>query len=87
MRRTVKNKTGIRWNVFEQLENLEFADGICLLLEKRRQMLKYTKEINTEVKKIGINLNVSKTKVMKVNTPREMGIVIDGQEMLINCAT
>lgn len=34
MKRAVRNKTGIRWTVFEQLEDLEFADDICLLNER-----------------------------------------------------
>lgn len=81
MTRAVRNKTGIRWNVFHQLEDLEFADDVCLLSEKRQHMQKKTEKIAKEAKKLGLKINVKKTKIMKINTPREMGIYINEKEI------
>jgi hypothetical protein len=38
MRKTTRGKTGIQWNVFQQLEDLEFADCVCLLSHKHEHM-------------------------------------------------
>jgi hypothetical protein len=38
MKRATEGKTRIHWNVFKQLEDLEFADDICLISHKFEYM-------------------------------------------------
>lgn len=81
MKKTTRNKTGIRWNAFSQLEDLEFADDVCLISEKRQHMQKKTEKLSKEAKKIGLSINTKKTKIIKINTEREMGIFVEEEEI------
>jgi hypothetical protein len=38
MRKTTHGRTGIQWNMFQQLEDLKFADDVCLLSHKHEHM-------------------------------------------------
>lgn len=75
------NKTGIHWSLCNQLEDLDFADDVCLLSEKRQHMQKKLDKLIKEARKIGLEINNKKTKIMKINTPREMGIKIKENEI------
>jgi hypothetical protein len=64
---TEEQRNGIQWNLGQQLEDLEFADDISLLLSNNRQMQEKTAQLTANSIKLGLRPNVGKTKVMKVN--------------------
>jgi hypothetical protein len=68
MRKTLGGrKRGILWNMRDRLEDLEFADDICLLAQRLRDMKEKLKRLQGETELAGLNINVKKTKEMRVN--------------------
>ena len=55
-------------NIFgERLEDLDFADDIALIAQKHSDMRSKLDKVVTESKKVGLNLNVAKTKEKRIN--------------------
>jgi hypothetical protein len=65
MRNTVgKAKRGLQWNMYDRLEDLEFADDIRLLAHKYKDIQAKLTQLHEELQKVGlsISINISKTK-------------------------
>ena len=58
--------TGIPWKVFQQLEDLEFADDICILSNTQQKMQNKVEKLNEFANKTGLKINVGKTKLMVI---------------------
>ena len=72
-RKVVKNeRTGIQWTLTEQLEDLDFADDVCLISEEK---------LSVNASKLGINVNIPKTKVLKVNAKVNSPISLGGEDI------
>ena len=67
-RSTEHHRTGIQWNLFSQLEDLDFADDLALLSETHKHMQQKTQRLQEKNSQLGLKTNVGKTKVMKVNS-------------------
>ena len=67
-RSTEHHRTGIQWNLFSQLEDLDFADDLALLSETHKHMQQKTERLQEKSSQLGLKINVGKTKVMKVNS-------------------
>jgi hypothetical protein len=68
MRNTVgKAKRGLQWNMYDRLEDLEFADGICLLAHKYKDIQAKLTQLHEELQKVGLSINISKTKEIQAN--------------------
>jgi hypothetical protein len=52
MWKTTRGKTGIQWNLFQHLEDLEFADDVCLLSHKHENMEQKTNKLEINIEKI-----------------------------------
>ena len=63
------------------LEDLDFADDIALLSHRHRDMQEKTNQLVTSAAKIGLKINVAKTKIMKINTRADEPITLDGTSM------
>ena len=71
MRETTKGERhGIQWTIFDQLDDLDFADDLALLSHDHEQMQSKTTALQTTASKISIRINTEKTKVMWINTSR-----------------
>jgi polysaccharide deacetylase 2 family uncharacterized protein YibQ len=51
----------ITWKLQNKLEDIELADDVCLLIEKRNHMQKKLQKLETEARKTGLKINVKKT--------------------------
>ncbi len=60
-------RTGIQWTLTEQLEDLDFADDVCLISATHNQMQRKTEKLSVNASKLGMSVNIPKTKVLKVN--------------------
>lgn len=69
-KKTEDERTGSNWNVFEKQEDLEFADGMCLITTNRRQMQEKITKLNRNSRKTGLKINVRRTKPLTNNTNR-----------------
>ena len=65
---TEHHRTGIQWNLFSQLEDLDFADDLALLSETHKHMQQKTERLQEKSSQLSLKINVGKTKVMKVNS-------------------
>jgi hypothetical protein len=74
-------KRGIIWRINEQLEDLVFADNVCLLSHRLSDMRKEIKDVEKIGKKVGLKINKTKTKAMRINTSKMEKIVINGKEV------
>jgi Reverse transcriptase (RNA-dependent DNA polymerase)/Endonuclease/Exonuclease/phosphatase family len=67
MRRGIDEKSrGIEWRGIERLADLDFADDIALLEDSWKGMRELTGSVEREAGLVGLRINTSKTKVMKV---------------------
>ena len=79
MRNTIKqNKRGIQWTLTERLEDLDFADDIVLLAQRHIDMQEKTNDIANKAKQIGLEINHSKTKHMRMNAKSTEAIHLEG---------
>jgi hypothetical protein len=67
---------GMRWKLTETLENLDYADDICLLSHSQAYMQSKLNNLCYESKKIaGLEINFSKTEELRVNTKPQRSIM------------
>ena len=64
-----------------QLEDLDFADDLGLLSHSHKQMQEKTEQLNTVSIQLGLNINRSKTKIMKANTKNNNPITLNGEQL------
>lgn len=77
MRRVVAGKNrGISW-FFKHLEDMDYADDIVLMSHSFADMQSKLDDLVNEAAKVGLKINIGKTKVMKINvrnnTPLKIG--------------
>jgi hypothetical protein len=62
--------------MWQQLEDLNFADDIALICSTQQQMQEKTSILAETLIKLGLRPNESKTKVMKINVKPKQPIKI-----------
>jgi hypothetical protein len=67
---------GIRWKLTETLENLDYADDICLLSHSQAHMQSKLNNLCYESKKARLDINCSKTEELRVNTKSQRSIML-----------
>ena len=72
------NKRGVQWSLTEKLEDLDFADDIVLLANRYTDMQVKTNDIAKNARQIGLELNRSKTKHMRMNDKSTEAIHLHG---------
>lgn len=73
-------RRGIRWGLIDRLEDLDFADDLCLLSEAHSEMQAKLGDLTKEAGKIGLAINIKKTKALRVNTEKKRTIYAQGGE-------
>jgi hypothetical protein len=67
---------GIRWKLTETLEDLDYADNICLLSHRQAHMQSKYNNLSYESKKAELEINFSKTEELRVNTKSQCSIML-----------
>jgi hypothetical protein len=63
MRRvTADKKRGIRWGLMDTLEDLEYADDLCLLEHQFSDMQEKISKLDKESEIVGLRINIAKAK-------------------------
>jgi hypothetical protein len=58
MNKVIKGrKRGIQWRMIERLENLDFADYICLVAQRSSGIKSKTEKLEEEAAKVGLRIN------------------------------
>ena len=75
MREATQGKNrGIQWTMFRRLEDIDFADDIALLTHGHKPMQDKGKDVDATGGKIGLKVNVPKTKSMRTNSDNQAPI-------------
>ena len=76
---TKDNQIGIRLMLTTQLQDLDFADDICLTSNKRTHLKNKTINLNSTAQKVGMKIGIKKTKLMAIGESPNPTIKINGQ--------
>ena len=80
MRETTRGKNnGIQWTLFEQLDDLDFADDLALLAHNQNQMQDKTRRLEAFYAKTGLKINLRKTELIKIDTTANTPITVGGK--------
>lgn len=76
---TAGRRNGIQWTLFDQLEDLDFADDLALLSHNHAQMQDKTTHLETISAGVGLKINKRKTELIKTNTTADNPVMINGE--------
>ena len=69
-------KRGIQWTFTTSLEDLDFADNLALLSHRIQDMRDKTRALE-----VGLKINATKTKLMRIGTKRGDGVSVAGERV------
>ena len=82
MRQTSEGQNrGIQWTLTSSLEDLVFADNISMLSSRHRDIQDKSDRLTTLASQLGMNIQVKKTKIMKMNTNNSEPVIINNQHI------
>ena len=67
------NKTGIQFTLLQKLDDLDFADDMVLLSRKITHMRQKFVALIEQAARVGLKINASKTKEMRIRSPANTG--------------
>ena len=65
----------------ETLEDMEYADVICLVSHNHEHLQKKLDDLWEESKKVGLEINPLKTEEIRVNTTIKQGLRLNGEDI------
>ena len=74
-------RMGIQWTLTKQLEDQDFADDISLLSPRHEDAQTKLEHVAGEAEKVGLQININKTEVMRVNYNRQEAMQLQGKEI------
>ena len=74
-------RMGIHWTLTKQLEDQDFADDISLLAHRHEEAQTKLQHVAYEAEKVGLQININKTEVMRVKYNRQEAIQLQGKEI------
>ncbi|RUS72802.1 hypothetical protein EGW08_019439 [Elysia chlorotica] len=74
-------KTGIQWTFARQLEDLDFADDICLLSHRYQDAQAKLSRLAGEAAKTGLQINIQKTETMRTNEKQANPLLLEGKNI------
>ena len=75
------HNNGIQWTLWQQLDDLNFADDIALISHTNSQMQEKTDIMTQTAQNTGRKVNKRKTKVMNVNSSSDQRITVKGNDI------
>jgi len=72
-------KRGLTWRLQESLEDMEYADDVCLVSHKYEHMCMKVDDLWKESKKAGLEINSSKTEEICVNAIVKQRLRLNGE--------
>jgi len=78
---TRDRRRGIRWGQVDRLEDLDFADDLCLLSEAPGEMQTKLGDLIKLAGKVGLTINIKKTKALRVNTNKTEPFMLGGESI------
>ena len=81
MRKLHQVEGGLRWTKANILNGLAYADDISIIAEDVDSIIALTDSLVVEAKKLGLNVNIQKTKIMKIIITDGRSVTAEGQEL------
>ncbi|XP_043943589.1 uncharacterized protein LOC122815288, partial [Protopterus annectens] len=78
---TAGQKNGIQWTLWNQLEDLDYADDLALISHSQQQMQNKTNLVAVTALEVGLNINNLKTKILKLNSTNTNPITLQGKPL------
>jgi hypothetical protein len=72
---------GIQCSMKERLEDLDYADDICLLAQRSTDMKEKLTRLKDEAESAGLHININKTKGMRFNTSNTQKFSLEDTEI------
>jgi hypothetical protein len=69
------------WGLVNKVEDLDFADDLCLLSETHGNMQMKLEDLTNKAEKTGLVINVKKTKPLRVNTSKTDPFTLRGESI------
>lgn len=64
----IQAPNGIQWRPFQKLNDLDYADDICMMTHRLPDMENKLRSLIVNAAKVGLRVNFGKTKVMRIKT-------------------
>lgn len=77
MRATNSSQRGIQWGLTSRLEDLDYADDLCLLAHTFIEIQRKLEDLNNYSTKAGLKINISKTKAMRINANNAQNLTVN----------
>ena len=82
MRETTRDQDlGIRWRMDNKLDDLDYADDLCLISSTNQHIQEKTAKLNETSRSLGLNINRKKTKVMRINARNNNTVQENGEQL------
>lgn len=81
MKESTRVSRGIKWSLFDSLEDLDYADDIALLAHKYSEMQQKLDILATNARKAGLRVNTRKTKTLRINTNIQAPLTVYGEQI------
>ncbi|XP_043063167.1 uncharacterized protein LOC122319632 [Drosophila yakuba] len=78
MSEVCSSKRGITWNLTKHLEDLDYADDICLISHRLDDIQRKSGDLVRITSSVGLEINIAKTKAMRFNHSSQGNINING---------
>jgi len=72
---------GITWNVFNHLEDCDFADDIGLISPTYNKIQEKTDRVDKVARSVGLKIHPSKSKLMRVKTKSQQAVTVRGESL------
>jgi hypothetical protein len=76
-----RTQRGIQWDLTRKLEDLDFADDICLLAQNFKDMTEKLVVLSREAREVGMRIDQAKTKAMRINNENTNTITLEEQKL------
>lgn len=72
---------GIRWTLSDFLYDIDYADDICLMAHRFSDIEAKLSSLSENAKKVGLKINISKTKLMRIGTDIVTPLIMNDQRI------
>lgn len=79
LNRAFKEPLGIQWGLLSRLEDLDYADDLCIFSHSHSDMSQKLLRLQEEANNVGLQINVAKTKEMRSNTPNNQDLYLSNR--------
>ena len=74
-------KRGITWRLKKSLKDTEYADDVCFVSHRYKHMQRKLDDLWEESKKVGLEINSSKTEEIHVSTTTNCKLKLNGEDI------